>query len=90
MAINNKLQNIIDTKTAIGAAIVNKGGTIINSTPFYSYISEIDNLSGGGVSFPGYENWISQDRNNFKYEVFNNYDAVTNPNPLNNKIKFNK
>lgn len=47
--INAKLQNIIDTKSAIGNAIVNKGGTITESTPFYSYASEIDNISTGSV-----------------------------------------
>jgi hypothetical protein len=52
MAINDKLQNIIDTKTAIGAAIVNKGGNITNQTPFYSYAGEIDNIvTGGGGDF---------------------------------------
>jgi hypothetical protein len=45
--INTKLQNIIDTKSAIGNAIVNKGGTITSETPFYSYASEIDNITTG-------------------------------------------
>jgi len=47
--INAKLQNIIDTKSAIGNAIVNKGGTITGATPFYSYASQIDNISTGSV-----------------------------------------
>jgi hypothetical protein len=47
--INTKLQNIIDTKSAIGNAIVNKGGTITESTPFYEYAGQIDNISTGGT-----------------------------------------
>jgi hypothetical protein len=45
--INTKLQSIIDTKSAIGNAIVNKGGTITSETPFFNYASEIDNISTG-------------------------------------------
>jgi hypothetical protein len=45
--INAKLQNIIDTKSAIGNAIVNKGGTITGETPFFNYASEINNISTG-------------------------------------------
>jgi hypothetical protein len=45
--INTKLQNIIDTKSAIGNAIVNKGGTITSETPFFNYATEIDNISTG-------------------------------------------
>jgi hypothetical protein len=47
--INTKLQNIIDTKSAIGNAIVNKGGTITGETPFYNYAAQIDNISTGSV-----------------------------------------
>jgi hypothetical protein len=45
--INTKLQSIIDTKSAIGNAIVNKGGTITGATPFFNYAAEIDNISTG-------------------------------------------
>jgi hypothetical protein len=45
--INTKLQNIIDTKSAIGNAIVNKGGTITSETPFYNYAEQIDGISTG-------------------------------------------
>jgi hypothetical protein len=47
--INTKLQSIIDTKSAIGNAIVNKGGTITGETPFFNYAAEIDNISTGSV-----------------------------------------
>jgi hypothetical protein len=47
--INAKLQSIIDTKSAIGNAIVNKGGTITGETPFFNYATEIDNISTGSV-----------------------------------------
>jgi hypothetical protein len=45
--INAKLQNIIDTKSAIGNAIVNKGGTITSETPFFNYAAQIDGISTG-------------------------------------------
>jgi hypothetical protein len=45
--INAKLQNIIDTKSAIGNAIVNKGGTITGETPFFNYAAQIDSISTG-------------------------------------------
>jgi hypothetical protein len=45
--INAKLQNLYNIKNDIGTAIVNKGGTITESTPFYSYAGEIDNISTG-------------------------------------------
>jgi hypothetical protein len=45
--INTKLQSIIDTKSAIGNAIVNKGGTVTSATPFFNYASEINNISTG-------------------------------------------
>jgi hypothetical protein len=47
--INAKLQNIIDTKSAIGNAIVNKGGTITSETPFFNYAAQIDGISTGSV-----------------------------------------
>jgi hypothetical protein len=45
--INTKLQSIIDTKSAIGNAIVNKGGTITSATPFFNYAAQIDGISTG-------------------------------------------
>jgi hypothetical protein len=45
--INAKLQSIIDTKSAIGNAIVNKGGTITGATPFFNYAAQIDGISTG-------------------------------------------
>jgi hypothetical protein len=45
--INTKLQNIIDTKSAIGNAIVNKGGTVTSETPFFNYAAQIDGISTG-------------------------------------------
>jgi len=47
--INTKLQSIIDTKSAIGNAITNKGGTITTNTPFFNYAAEIDSISTGSV-----------------------------------------
>jgi hypothetical protein len=47
--INTKLQSIIDTKSAIGNAINNKGGTITTNTPFFNYAAEINNISTGSV-----------------------------------------
>jgi hypothetical protein len=47
--INTKLQSIIDTKSAIGNAIVNKGGTITSETPFFNYAAQIDGISTGSV-----------------------------------------
>jgi hypothetical protein len=49
--INTKLQNIIDTKAAIGNAINNKGGSITAETPFYEYAPAIDNISSGASVF---------------------------------------
>jgi hypothetical protein len=48
--INAKLQSIIDTKSAIGNAIVNKGGTITGETPFFNYAAQIDSIEVGGAS----------------------------------------
>jgi hypothetical protein len=45
--INTKLQSIIDTKSAIGNAITNKGGTITTNTPFFNYAAQIDGISTG-------------------------------------------
>ena len=45
--INTKLQSIIDTKSAIGNAINNKGGTITTNTPFFNYAAQIDGISTG-------------------------------------------
>jgi hypothetical protein len=45
--INAKLQNLYNIKNDIGTAIVNKGGTINESTPFYNYAGQIDNISTG-------------------------------------------
>jgi hypothetical protein len=45
--INAKLQSIIDTKSAIGNAITNKGGTITTNTPFFNYAAQIDGISTG-------------------------------------------
>jgi hypothetical protein len=47
--INTKLQSIIDTKSAIGNAIVNKGGTITGETPFFNYAAQIDGISTGSI-----------------------------------------
>jgi hypothetical protein len=86
--INAKLQNLYNIKNDIGTAIVNKGGTITESTPFYSYAGEIDNISTGGGS---YFDYAAQDINGAKYEVYNGYDFVTNPTPnLSQPIIFNR
>jgi hypothetical protein len=93
MAINTKLQNIIDTKTAIGAAIVNKGGIITNATPFYNYAAEIDGLTiggGGGGDIPNYVNAVVRDTNGAKYTVRDGFDYVTNPTPNINAMPFNQ
>ena len=45
--INTKLQSIIDTKSAIGNAITNKGGTVTSETPFFNYAAQIDGISTG-------------------------------------------
>jgi hypothetical protein len=47
MAINAKLQTLINIKNDIGTAITNKGGTITGATPFFNYASEINNISTG-------------------------------------------
>jgi hypothetical protein len=86
--INTKLQNIIDTKSAIGNAIVNKGGTITSETPFYNYAAQIDSISTGGGA---YSTFVAQAQNNAKYTVYNGYDFLTNPTPnLSNNFAFNQ
>jgi hypothetical protein len=77
--INAKLQNIIDTKAAIGNAINNKGGTITSATPFYEYAPAIENLASGGAT--AYSTWVIQDENGAKYVPYNGYDAAANPTP---------
>jgi hypothetical protein len=85
--INTKLQSIIDTKSAIGNAIVNKGGTITSATPFFNYAAEIDNISTGPSA---YSNWVVQDENGAKYQFFNGYDFVTNPTPSTTNLVYNQ
>jgi hypothetical protein len=76
--INAKLQNIIDTKSAIGNAIVNKGGTITGETPFFNYAAQIDGISTGGGA---YSTYVVEDIYGAKYTAFNGYDKLRNPNP---------
>ena len=49
MAINAKLQTLINIKNDIGTAITNKGGTITGETPFFNYAAQIDGISTGSV-----------------------------------------
>lgn len=50
MSIASKLQDILDCKAAIKAAIAGKGGTITDATPLDDYAQAIEDLpSGGGV-----------------------------------------
>jgi hypothetical protein len=83
--INAKLQNIIDTKSAIGNAINNKGGSITVETPFYEYAPAIENISTGGGA---YSTFVAQAQDNSLYTVYNGYDAITNPTPT-TEIPFN-
>jgi hypothetical protein len=76
--INAKLQSIIDTKSAIGNAIVNKGGTITSETPFFNYAAQIDGISTGGGA---YSTYVVEDIYGAKYTAFNGYDKLRNPNP---------
>jgi hypothetical protein len=86
--INAKLQNIIDTKSAIGNAINNKGGSITSETPFYEYAPAIENISTGGGA---YSTFVAQAQDNSLYTVYNGYDATTNPTPnLSNNFAFNR
>jgi hypothetical protein len=83
--INTKLQNIIDTKSAIGNAIVNKGGTITGATPFLNYASEIDNISTGPSAYNG---WAVQDVSNAKYTAYNG--IIDGTSGGNNTYAFNR
>jgi predicted outer membrane repeat protein len=85
--INTKLQNIIDTKSAIGNAIVNKGGTITSETPFFNYAAQIDGISTGAGN---YSTWVVQDENSAKYTIFNGFDSITNPTPNASNLIFNQ
>jgi hypothetical protein len=85
--INTKLQNIIDTKAAIGNAINNKGGSITAETPFYEYAPAIENISSGGGA---YSTWVVEDEVGAKYQVHNGYDQITNPTPNLSNIPFNQ
>jgi hypothetical protein len=86
--INTKLQSIIDTKSAIGNAITNKGGTITTNTPFFNYAAQIDGISTGAGA---YSNFVAQAQDNSKYTVYNGYDSQTNPTPnLSNNFAFNR
>jgi len=86
--INAKLQNIIDTKSAIGNAINNKGGSITVETPFYEYAPAIENISSGGGA---YSTFVAEAQDNAKYTVYNGYHAITNPTPnLSNNFVFNQ
>jgi hypothetical protein len=86
--INAKLQNIIDTKSAIGNAINNKGGSITSETPFYEYAPAIENISTGGGA---YSTFVAQAQDNSLYTVYNGYDSITNPTPnLSNNFAFNR
>ena len=85
--INAKLQNIIDTKSAIGNAINNKGGSITVDTPFYEYAPAIENISTGGGA---YSTWVAQSDTNALYTVYNGYDSVLNPNPNLSNLLFNR
>jgi hypothetical protein len=83
--INTKLQSIIDTKSAIGNAIVNKGGTITSETPFFNYASEIDNISTGPASYSG---WVVEDVNGAKYTSITN--IIDGTSGGNNTYAFNR
>jgi hypothetical protein len=83
--INTKLQSIIDTKSAIGNAIVNKGGTITSETPFFNYAAEIDSISTGPES---YSAWVVQDVNNAKYTSITN--IIDGTSGGNNTYTFNR
>jgi hypothetical protein len=85
--INTKLQSIIDTKSAIGNAIVNKGGTITGATPFFNYAAQIDGISTGGGA---YSTWVVEGDNSAKYQIHNGYDATSNPTPNLSNLPFNQ
>ena len=48
MSVIDKLNNIINCKNAIRAAINNKGGVLTESSKLKDYATAIDNLTGGG------------------------------------------
>ena len=50
MSLIDKLNNIINCKDAIRAAINNKGGVLTESSKLRDYATAIDNLTGGGGS----------------------------------------
>jgi hypothetical protein len=88
MAINAKLQTLINIKNDIGTAITNKGGTITTNTPFFNYAAQIDGISTGGGA---YSTFVAQAQDNSLYTVYNGYDALTNPTPnLSNNFAFNR
>jgi len=67
MAINAKLQTLINIKNDIGTAITNKGGTITVETPFFNYAAEVDNISTGGGA---YSTWAVEDTLGRKYTPY--------------------
>src|SRR5574344_2004248 len=48
MSIANKLNKLVETKSAIKTAIVNKGVAVSDSDTFASYADKIASISGGG------------------------------------------
>ena len=50
MSLIDKLNNIINCKDAIRAAINNKGGVLTESSKLKDYATAIDNLTAGGGS----------------------------------------
>src|SRR5574344_2716786 len=48
MSIANKLNKLVETKSAIKTAIVNKGVAVSDSDTFASYANKISSISGGG------------------------------------------
>jgi len=49
MSISEKLQSILDSKNAIGAAIINKGQELSIATPFSDWAAKIDAIESGSV-----------------------------------------
>jgi hypothetical protein len=74
--INAKLQSIIDTKSAIGNAIVNKGGTITGETPFFNYAAQIDGIEVGGATKINFTNFSSSNIPAGNYFAGNNLDSL--------------
>lgn len=54
MAISDKLNYLLETKTAIKNALVNKGGSILNTDSFRSYADKINNIQASGESLDEY------------------------------------